>query len=158
MVFSRYEVLLTFFLFQFMLPFNNSLFLENHGLSPSSFILRFKKYSFSNFGACHGFVWRSDDILWESILSFCYVGPRDRTQSSRLGDKCLMRCGTILAALHPSLSRKWLKCFKEKHVTKAKKQVCPYKHRCPCRNSDGNPMGHLLYGNGGWGFLENSKL
>lgn len=35
------------------------------------------------------FMWRSEDTLWGSLLSFHYVDPRDWTQILSLGDKSL---------------------------------------------------------------------
>lgn len=37
----------------------------------------------------HGHIWRSGDCLKESLLSFYYLSPRDQTQVTGLGDKCL---------------------------------------------------------------------
>lgn len=32
------------------------------------------------------YMWGSEDSLWESVLSFYHMGPRDKSQAFRLGD------------------------------------------------------------------------
>lgn len=33
-------------------------------------------------------VWKPEDNLWGSVVSFPHVGPRDQTQAIRIGEKC----------------------------------------------------------------------
>lgn len=37
----------------------------------------------------HHVGWRSEENLWKSVLSFCFVSVRDQTQVTRLGGRCL---------------------------------------------------------------------
>lgn len=51
-------------------------------LLPQVMFLKFKLHFIYGGG-----MWRSEDNLWASFLSFYHVGAGDQTQATRLGDK-----------------------------------------------------------------------
>lgn len=57
--------------------------------------------------ACHrAHILRSEDNLWQSILSLHHVGPGNRTQIIRVGGKCLYQMSHLGAPEFPFLGKK----------------------------------------------------
>lgn len=68
-------------------------------LSSSSFFKKNKNTSLFIHVYAMVYRWKSEDNLWESILPFCHMGPRDQTLVVPLDGQCpgLLSCVQVLS-------------------------------------------------------------